>query len=446
MKNQSNIPNRSRKDGSNSQKSTATRLRSVHDYIRYILYILKSSVYWIIVGIICGGTVGVAGSVFAILISVATGLREAHPWLLFLLPVAGVSIVFGYRHFYRGEDRGTNLVLESIRTEKNLPFTMAPMIFVSTVLTHLCGGSAGREGAALQVGGSIGYSLGNLFHANQKNHQIFIMAGMSAAFSALFGTPLAAAVLAIEISTVGIVYESALVPCVIAAVPAYYISRGLGVTPTSFPLHNIPAVTVIRLLKISFLAVLCAAVSILFVLIIHGTEHLFEQKIQNQYIRILVSSALIIAATLLLGTTMYNGAGAATIARCMSGNTDGINAASFLLKILFTAVTLAGGFRGGEIVPALFTGAVFGAVLAPVLGLPVSLCTAVAMGCLFCGITNCPFASILICFEMFGFRGSAYFMVAIALTYIFSGNFGIYQSQRIRFSKYEQKRIDELTL
>lgn len=439
MENKSNIPNKDPKD-------RAVRLRTAKDYVRYILYILRSSVRWIIVGIVCGGSVGIVGSVFALLISFATSLRLSHPWLLFLLPAAGIAIVFGYRHFYRGEDRGTNLVLESIRTEKDLPFTMAPMIFVSTVLTHLCGGSAGREGAALQVGGSIGYSLGNLFHVNKKDHQVFIMAGMSAAFSALFGTPLAAAVLAMEISTIGIVYESALVPCVIAAIPAYYISRGLGVTPTAFPLSSVPDVTFVRLLKVGFLAILCAAVSILFILIIHGTENMFARRMKNPYIRIIVSSLIIIAATLLLHTNIYNGAGAATIAQCMSGDTTGIYAVSFLLKILFTAVTLAGGFRGGEIVPALFTGAVFGAVMASVLGLPVSLCSAVAMGCLFCGITNCPFASILICFEMFGFDGAAYFMLAIALTYIFSGNFGIYQSQRIRFSKYEQRRIDETTL
>ncbi|MCR5009575.1 MAG: chloride channel protein [Clostridia bacterium] len=408
--------------------------------------IAASILKWIFFGILCGLVVGCAASIFGKLIGWGSNAFSEYPWLLFCMIPAGLAIVGWQRLLKIKEVRGTNLVIESVREGCRLPCKMAPHIFVGTVLTHLTGGSAGREGAALQIGGSLGCTLGNLLRFKEEDCRRTIMCGMSAAFSALFGTPLAATIMSMEISTVGVMYHSALAPCMFSALTAHLVAEKVfGLSEADLTLAAVPEIDIRTILMVILLAICCSAVSALFCWVMHKTAHLEKQYLKNDCLRIVVSAAVVIAATLAIGTRMYNGSGAAVIEQCISDPGFKIFPAAFLIKIVLTAVTLGGGFQGGEIVPSLFTGAAFGNLFAQVCGLPSPLCSALGAAAVFCGVTNCPVTALMIAFEMFGFGAGTLFLLVVAVTYLFSGYFGIWSSQMIRFSKYDPGIIDRKT-
>ena len=411
--------------------------------IRHNFHRIISAVKWVVFSIIAGLVIGAAGTLFSLLMTFVTNTRLSHPWLLYLLPIGGLVIVGCYHLLRNQNDTGTNLVLSAIHSGDHLPFRMAPLIFVSTLITHLCGGSAGREGAALQLGGSIGNGIGHLFRFDEKDKHVMIMCGMSAAFSALFGTPLAAAIFSMEVVSIGIIHYSALLPCVIASLVAHAVATMAGIAPETFVIAQIPDFTVISAAKISVLAILCALISILFCLILHGTGYLYKRFIKNPFLRIFVGGCIVIALTLLVGSQTYNGAGMDFIARCMEEAT--VRPEAVMLKMIFTAATLCAGFKGGEIVPSFFTGAAFGCLFGNLLGFSPTLCTAVGMISVFCGVTNCPISSLLISFELFGYAGVPYFMLSVAFSYVFSGYFGLYHSQKIIYSKFKTKYINRKT-
>lgn len=400
------------------------------------------SARWIIFAVLSGIVIGFVGTAFFYCMQTVTKLRIAHPWLLFLLPAGGVAIVGLYHLLHDEKDTGTNLVLSAIHSNENIPLRMAPLIFISTLITHLFGGSAGREGAALQLGGSIGNALGKLFRFDDKDQHIMIMCGMSASFSALFGTPMAAAIFSMEVVSVGIMHYSALVPCVIAALISHGIAVYFGIHPEHFDLGVLPAFSPKTAVLIGILAVLCALVSILFCIILHESEKLYKYFFKNPYLRAIVGGGIVIALTLLVGNRDYNGTGMDIIAQCMEGDVFPL---AFLLKMIFTAATLGAGYKGGEIVPSFFIGATFGCLFGNLTGLSPALCAAVGMGAVFCGVTNSPITSLLICFEMFGFEGMPYYLLAIALSYMLSGYYGLYSSQKIIYSKYKTEYINRKT-
>lgn len=400
------------------------------------------SLKWIIFAIIVGITVGLCGTAFYFALSLVTVLRTQNSWLIFLLPLGGVGIVAMYRILHNEKDTGTNLVISAIHSDDELPFRMAPLIFVSTLITHLFGGSAGREGAALQMGGSIGNALGRLFRFDDKDKHVMIMCGMSAAFSALFGTPMAAAILPMEMVSVGVMYYIALVPCVISSLVAHGIAYSFGVSNEMFIIRSIPKFGIISSIEISVLAILCALVSILFCVLLHKSEDLYKRFFANPYVRAIVGGCIIIVLTLLVGNQDYNGTGINIIAHCINGT---VRPEAFLLKMIFTALTLGAGYKGGEIVPSFFTGAAFGCLFGNLLVFSPTLCTAVGMTAVFCGVTNCPITSLLISFELFGYDGMPYFLLATALSYMLSGYFGLYRSQKIVYSKYKTNYINKAT-
>ncbi len=400
------------------------------------------SVKWVIFAILVGTIVGLCGSAFYFGMSYVTSLRTAHSWLIFLLPVGGLVIVGLYHLFHDEKDTGTNLVISAIHSGDELPFRMAPLIFVSTLITHLFGGSAGREGAALQMGGSIGNALGRLFRFDEKDKHVMIMCGMSAAFSALFGTPMAAAIFPMEMVSVGVMYYIALVPCVISSLVAHGIAVSFGVSNELFLIGEIPAFGILSSVKISVLAILCALVSILFCVILHQTEYLYKKLFKNPYLRVFAGGCLVVLLTCLVGSQSYNGTGINIIENCINGT---VRPEAFLLKMIFTALTLGAGYKGGEIVPSFFTGAAFGCLFGNLLGFSPTLCTAVGMTSVFCGVTNSPITSLLISFELFGYDGMPYFLLATAFSYMLSGYFGLYRSQKIVYSKYKTNYINKAT-
>lgn len=408
-------------------------------YIERIKHNVKVFLKWGLFSSITGLVVGWLSSLFANGLHYVTEFREFHPWLVFLLPLAGIVIIFLYRVFKYQNDTGTNLVFSTIHAETELPFKMAPLIFMSTMLTHLFGGSAGREGAALQFGGSLGNQLGRWFHFDEKDRRIMVMCGMSAAFSAIFGTPIAAVVFAMEVISVGVMYYAALVPCVFASLIASKVAGFMSVGAERFHIEEVPGFYLVPSMKIILLALCCAGLSVLFCIALHSLGEFFHAKLQNPYIRVVVSSVIIIVLTLLLQTSDYMGAGVPVIERAIQGEVVPL---AFLWKIVFTALTLEGGFKGGEIVPSFFVGATFGCLFGQMIGLSPSLCAAVGMVSVFCGVTNSPLASLIISFELFGYVAVPYFMIAISVSFLMSGYYGLYHDQTIVYSKYKTQFIN----
>lgn len=395
---------------------------------------------WVFTGVLVGVVVGFCGTGFAYCMNVVNGLRETYPWLLYCLPLSGIAIVILYHWAGMRRHRGTNLVLLSVRTRQKIPFRMAPLIFAGTLLTHLCGGSSGREGAALQMGGSIAQQLGRWLKAGEKTMHIFTMCGMSACFAALFGTPVAAAVFSMEVISVGIMHYSALVPCTAAALTADFIARSFHVHHMNFSVVEIAAdFDLVTGGKVCILAVCCAVVSILFCMVLHKAGHCFEKWFPNHYARIIAGAVLVILLTLLVGSRDYLSVGEHVIEEAVAGEA---RPEAFLLKMIFTACTLAVGFKGGEIVPTLFIGSTFGCVAGGLLGLSPAFGAALGMVALFCGVTNCPLTALLIGLELFGGAGIEWFLLAVAVSYMLSGYYGLYSKQKILYSKEAPEFID----
>ena len=424
-------------DFANNLETAVNDMEQLRKYIDHMGPYAAALLKWIVVGGLVGGVGGVVGALFHLGVNYATSVRLAHPWVLYLLPLGGLVIAGLYR-LCKLEGKGTNAVIESVHFGSDVPVLLVPLIFVSTVITHLCGGSAGREGAALQIGGGIGYRTGRLLHPGEKDLPLATLCGMSGVFSALFGTPLTATVFALEVISVGVLYYAGLVPCITAAMTGYLISLLLGVPPTRFTVA-MPALDAWTMLLVLVLAILCALVSILFCRGLHITEHLAARLVKNSYLRAAAGGVVIIALTLLLGTTDYNGAGMDVIQRALNGQANGW---AWLLKLLFTAITIGCGFKGGEVVPSFFVGAAFGCWVGTLLGLPPAFAAAIGLVAVFCGAVNCPIASVVLSVEMFGAEGMLYFAMACAISYVLSGYCGLYSSQTILYSKLRAEFIN----
>ncbi len=394
---------------------------------------------WIILAMITGFVVGAVGILFVKGLGSANAFRNAQPYIILGLPLAGLLIVFLYKISNYENDKGTNLVISTLHAKTQIPFRMAPLIFVSTILTHLFGGSAGREGAALQLGGSIGNQLGRWFKLNEDDTRMIVMSGMSAAFSAIFGTPLAAVIFAMEVGSIGVMYYSAFVPCMFASLVASTFASAMGVHAEAFTIVEPVDFAVIPALLIILLGILCAIVSIIFCKTLHITGHLFRRYIRNPYLRVIVGSIAIIVLSAILQTTAYSGAGVNLIEEAFLGEAPKM---AFFWKIIFTAITLGVGFKGGEIVPSFCIGATFGALFGSLVGLSPSLCAAVAMVSVFCGVTNSPITSLIIGFEMFGFDSMRFLLIGVAISYMLSGYTGLYSEQTIIYSKFRTKFIN----
>ncbi len=402
---------------------------------QYAVTLLK----WMVLGGVIGLVGGIIGSLFHIGVDTATQARLAHPWVLYLMPVGGLAIVGLYR-LTKTEGKGTNDIIASVHFGEQVPGLLVPVIFVSTVITHLCGGSAGREGAALQIGGGIGYQAGRLLRLGEKDLPLATLCGMSGVFAALFGTPLTATVFALEVISVGVLYYAGLVPCLTAALTGYLVSVLMGVPPTRFTV-TVPGLEVRTMLLVMVLALLCAVVSILFCRGLHGVEHLLKRTMKNPYLRVAVGAAVLIGLTLLTNGD-YNGAGMEVIGRAIAGQADPW---AWVWKLLFTAITIGCGFKGGEVVPSFFVGAAFGCVAAGWLGLPAGFGAAMGLVSVFCGAVNCPLASIILSVELFGSGDLLYFAMACSISYLISGYCGLYSSQTILYSKLRAEFINVRT-
>ena len=407
--------------------------------IKQIWKFALTFIKWIAIAAATGAVGGLIGAAFHTSVERVTEFRGEFPFLIYFLPPGGLVIVFIYKICKASHKLGTNNVIKSARQEEHLPWVLAPLIFVSTVITHLFGGSAGREGAALQLGGSIGTMLGRLFRLDEKDLSLIVTCGMSAVFAALFGTPITATFFVLEVVNVGIMQYSGLIPSLFAALTAYGVSLMFGVEPVHYGLNFVPAIDFINIVKIVGIGIVCAIVSIMFCLIMEGIHKIYSKYLKNLYLRAFVGGVAIILLTLSVGSYDYNGAGMNIVSDALSGKA---RPEAFILKMIFTAVTIGAGFKGGEIVPTFFVGSTLGCVLGSIFGIDSGFCAALGLIALFCGVVNCPVASLVLSVELFGAEGLIFFAVVVGISYMLSGYFGLYSSQKIIYSKLKAEYIN----
>ena len=410
--------------------------RRIHAIAGFVLTFIK----WLVIAGATGVITGLIGSFFNITISRVTEFRKAHDYIIYLLPVAGVVIVGMYRLCKVDPQTGTNLIISSVRSHEKIPALLVPLIFISAAFTHLFGGSAGREGAALQIGGTIGFEIGRVLKLEQRDMSIMLICGMAGLFSALFGTPLAASFSAMEVISVGVIYYAGLIPSLVSSLTAYGIALLFKISPERFEVEKIPGFSAHVLLKVVLLAAFTAVVSIVFCLMMEYGAIYMKKFIKNDYLKAFAGGLAVVALTVISGTTDYNGAGMDIVEKAV---TEGqARPEAFALKMIFTCITISAGFKGGEIVPTFFIGATFGCAMGSILGLPAGFGAALGLAAMFCGCVNCPAASIILSVELFGAEGMIYFAVACAVSYMLSGYYGLYSSQKIVYSKLKTEFIN----
>ena len=405
-------------------------LDKIHHPETYVKTFLK----WLCLGVLMGVIGGLLGAGFHHALHFVTHVRSEHNWLIFLLPAAGLLTVALYRVLKMQGNRGTNEIIDATLDGRSVSPAVAPAIFLATAITHLFGGSAGREGAALQLGGSTASLLAKVFRLKAEERRVMVMAGMSAVFAGLFGTPLTATLFCMEFESVGTLFTPALLPCYLAAFVASRVSGMLGVHAETYLLETVFSMTLGNCWKYAILAVLVSCLGIAMCAIFHKAEHLAAHHLPNPYVRIAVGGVAVMVLTLLVGDHRFNGAGMDMALKAVGGQADWY---SFLMKMLFTAVTLSAGFKGGEIVPTFCIGATFGCILGGLLGLDPGIAAALGLVGLFCCATNSPWASIVLSIEMFGGANLYLFAFVCAICFVLSGNSGLYASQIIEFSKSE---------
>lgn len=380
----------------------------------------------IICSVAIGAICGAVGGVFARSISFVTALRAENEWLIFLLPFGGLASVALYK-LTKTEGLGTDRALESAAGDSETPVLLMPVIFAASVITHLFGGSAGKEGAALQLGSGASEIVSKLIKADAKVHSVLTICGMAALFSAVFGTPVGACVFALEVAVIGKMNALAMFPSIVSSITAYFISTAMGVIPERFHIDVVPDFGIAVLLKTVGVAIVVSLAADVFCNMLHGGEKLAEKAFKNPFLRIFAGGCAVIVLTMIFGTD-YNGGGIFVIERIFEEGS--VLPEAFLLKIIFTVITVSAGYKGGEIVPSFFIGATLGAALAGIFGLPVGFCAAIGMTAFFGGATNCPIASAVLAVELFGADGFILFAVAAFASRVFSGKVSLYHKQK----------------
>ncbi len=385
---------------------------------------------WLVLGSLVGAVCGAASALFLWLLDVATAFREGHELLVWALPVAGLGIGWVYERFGQPIKAGNNLVIDTIHDEgPELPLRMAPMVLLGTVLTHLFGGSAGREGTAVQMGASLTDWLSHRLRVPKALRRQLLAAGVAGGFGSVFGTPIAGAVFGLEFIVLGRLEYGALVPALVASLVGDFTARALGTAHTAYPAAPVTALTPGLFFKWLVFAAAVAAVTTVFIELTHALKQGAERRVKRLPVRLFFGGVAVVALWQLVGTSDYLGLGVPGIVRAFSDPAQ--PAEAFALKLLFTAVTLGAGFLGGEVTPLFFVGAALGNVLARVLGLPLELGAGVGMAAVFAAASNTPLSLSLMAVELLGAAVLPHVVVVCVVAYLLTGQRSIYPAQRL---------------
>ena len=392
----------------------------------YLLLLLGA----VITAVLCGGV----GALFAHTLKFANGVFGQYNWLVYILPLGGLLTVLLFKAL-KVEKQNIHTVFSAVKNGGKSPVLLSVAVFVGTAITQFFGGSAGKEGAALQIGSGIASPIANALRLKDEKLKILLLCGMTAMFSSVFTVPLTALAFGLEIIYISRkFYLKAVLPLTVSSFGAFMVAKLLGVHPERFGLPTLPKFNAISILKVIALIVACSVVTMLFCLALHFVADLFKKLFKNAYLRIAVGGVLIIGLTLLVGNNDYNGGGMHIIENVLKTGT--VCYLAFVFKIIFTAITNAAGFKGGEIVPALFVGATLGAAVGTLLGISPTLSAAVGMVVLFGGATKCTVAAFMLGLEFFGIGGAGYFALAAVLSRILTFNIGLYTEKKTK------KRLD----
>ncbi|MGN1344155.1 MAG: chloride channel protein [Traorella sp.] len=410
-------------------------IKVIHEFKDDIQYGIK----WILISLVLGSICGLVGALFHHSIDYVSALRNTYPFFIWLMPIGGILIVFLYHQAGLHNEPGTNTIIQSVRQQEKVPRILAPAIFLATVLTHLVGGSSGREGAALQIGGSIGTTFGRILKVEKKDMSIFVMCGMSAVFSALFGTPLTATIFSMEVISVGVFYYSALVPCLCSSLVAFFVAQCLGCVSVSYQISSILLTSISSIVYLLGLSLIIAIVSIAFVLLMHNSHKLFHKYFKNPYIRVVAGSCMLLVFVFIFGKE-YLGAGMEIVDKAIY---DQVLPYDFILKAIFTAITIGCGFKGGEIVPTFFIGSTLGYTIGNLVGMDPHVSAALGLIGMFCCVINSPITSLILGIEIFGSQNILAFAIVIAFCYVLSGYVSLYHAQKIVYSKTSPEFINQ---
>lgn len=401
------------------------------EQIPSLIYLFKWILICLLVGVITGGFC----AFFLIGLDWATTYREDNLWIIALLPVGGFFIGLSYHLYGKSVVKGNNLILDEYHSpEKTIPFKMAPLVLFGTIATHLFGGSAGREGTAVQIGAAIADQFTALFKLSKRDRQIILITGISAGFAAVFGTPLAGAIFALEVLIIGRIRLDAIIPSFLAAVFADYFCDIWDVSHTHYHINEVAQMTPVNLLWSLLAGLLFGLAAMLFSKSSHFWAGLFKKTIKYPPLRPVIGGVVLAVIVYFMGTTKYIGLGVPTIVDAFDVN---LNSYDFLLKILFTSFTLGAGFKGGEVTPLFFIGATLGNVLIWFIPLPMPLLAGMGFVAVFAGATNTPIACTIMGIELFGIESGVFIALACCTAYLFSGHTGVYGSQIIGSPKHD---------
>ncbi|SDD40780.1 voltage-gated chloride channel family protein [Pedobacter soli] len=395
--------------------------------------LLTSTIKWLLISLVLGSIIGSASALFLASLSWATNYREAHLWIIAFLPLAG--LIIGLAYYYWGTEvvKGNNLLIEELQSPKKvIPLIMAPLIYAGTIITHLFGGSAGREGTAVQIGGAFADQLTKIFKLKPRDRKIILICGISAGFASVFGTPLAGAVFGLEVFVVGSVMYNAILPSFITAVIADYACKTWGVGHTHYAIASVPEMNAINLFLSLGAGILFGLTARLFSAMNHGISKLFS-RVSYPPLRPFIGGFILIAIIYLIGNTRYIGLGIPVISEAFTQQEPYY---TFAIKLFLTALTLGAGFKGGEVTPLFFIGATLGSFLSLLIPLPYGLLAGMGFVAVFAGAANTPLACIFMGVELFGTSSGMYIALACVTAYLFSGHTGIYKSQAIGAPKH----------
>ncbi|WP_379127199.1 voltage-gated chloride channel family protein [Paenibacillus sp. sgz500958] len=408
--------------------------------LRSGLSLSKAFIKWILLGSGVGILSGTASAFFLISLEYVTGVRMDHPWLLYLLPAGGALVSYLYLKFGKNSSKGNNLILEQINDgNETIPLRMAPLVLFGTLVTHLFGGSAGREGTAVQMGGSLAEAFGKLLKVSPTDRRILLICGISGGFGSIFGTPLAGTVFGLEVLAIGLISHEALLPAFVASFVGHLVTTSFwGVSHIHYNAGLVPDLSAIVLLKVIVASILFGWTGMLFGELTHALKKGYTYLFKNPVIKSAIGGVVVIGLVMVLGTRDYLGLGIPLIQDSFSTI---VSPFAFLWKLIFTSLTLGAGFQGGEVTPLFAIGATLGNSLSGFLHLYAPFLASLGFIAVFCGATNTPIACFLMGIELFGSGGAIYMFIACLVSYLFSGHTGIYTSQQIGISKTHDIRV-----